>query len=136
MSVSGKAKLSREQRRDLDIEIGFLEGIARRDPGYVEALQLLGDDYTRRGRFAEGLEVDEHLARLRPDDPLIHFNLACSYALTRQPQAAFDALNRAIDHGYRDFRWISRDPDLAAFRKHRLYRRLRARIRAMTVAVR
>ena len=37
-------KLSRQQARDLDIEIGFLEGVVQRDRNYVEALQLLGDD--------------------------------------------------------------------------------------------
>lgn len=136
MAKSGRAKLSPGQRRDLDIEIDFLEGVTRRDPTYVEALLVLGDDYTRRGRFKEGLRVDEQLARLRPDDPLVHFNLGCSYSLTGQHTAAFAALNRAIDRGYRDFRWLARDPDLAAFRKHPLYRVLRARIRSIQVKVR
>ena len=53
-------RLTREQERNLDIEIGFLEGVVRRDPGYLDALQILGDNYTRRGRFNDGLKVDEH----------------------------------------------------------------------------
>ena len=60
--------MTRQEMRDLDLEISFLEGIVRRSPAYVEALQILGDDYTRRGRFSEGLRVDERLSRLRPDD--------------------------------------------------------------------
>ena len=48
---SANNKLSSREQRDLDIEIQFLEGVVRRDQRYVEALQLLGDDYTRRGRF-------------------------------------------------------------------------------------
>lgn len=136
MGQRRKVELTGEELRELDVEISFLAGLTRRDPGYVEALQLLGDNYTRRGRYREGLEVDEQLARLRPADPMAHYNLACSYALTLQPEAAFAALNLAIDRGFRDFRWLSRDPDLAAFRKHRLYRQLRSRIRAMQVEVR
>ena len=31
-------------RRDLDIEIGFLAGLVRRDPEYVEALRVLESD--------------------------------------------------------------------------------------------
>jgi len=61
-----RKKPTRQEQRDLDVEITFMEGIVRRDPEYVEALQILGDDYTRRGEFAEGLKVDEQLARLRP----------------------------------------------------------------------
>lgn len=135
MATRGKRKLSQEQARGLDIEIGFLAGLVRRDPAYVEALQLLGDDYVRRGRFDEGLKVDQQVARLRPADPRALYNLACSYALNANPEAAFAELNRAIDAGYRDFRWLSRDPDLAGFRKHPLYRQLRARVRLLRITV-
>ena len=76
---SADNKLSSREQRDLDIEIQFLEGVVRRDRRYVEALQLLGDDYTRRGRFKDGLQVDRRLARLCPEDPLVHYNLACSF---------------------------------------------------------
>ena len=135
MADSTKRALKRDQKRDLDIEIGFLEGLVTRDPEYVDALRLLGDDYTRRGRYVDGLKVDERLAHLRPDDPFTHYNLACSLSLTGQFEATFAALNRALDGGYRDFRWLGKDPDLVAFRKHPLYRRLRARIRALRVRV-
>ena len=135
MADREQPKLSREERRNLDIEISFLEGLARRDPGYEEALKLLGEDYTRRGRFEEGLKVDQQLTQLRPGDPLALYNLACSYALTQQPELAFATLNQAIDQGYRDFRWLRQDPDLAEFRKHPLYRKLRARVRAMQAEV-
>ena len=87
---SAKKNLSRQEQRNLDIEIGFIEGVIRRDPQYIEALQILGDDYTRRGKFSEGLQVDERLAQLRPDDSLVQYNLACSYALTEQFEAAVD----------------------------------------------
>jgi tetratricopeptide (TPR) repeat protein len=128
-------KLTHEQERDLDIEIGFIEGVVRRAPGFIEALQILGDDYTRRGRFADGLKLDEQLARLRPDDALVHYNLACSYSLTGQFAAAASALNRALDLGYRDFKWLAKDPDLVAFRKQPLYKKIRARIKAMEIRI-
>src|SRR5271169_3692806 len=66
-----KKKLSREEERELDVKIGFMEGLLKRDPGYVEALQILGDDYTKRGKFVAGLRVDEQLSQLRPDDPVV-----------------------------------------------------------------
>ena len=128
-------KLTRRQERDLDIEIEFIEGVVRRAPGFIEALQILGDDYTRRGRFSDGLKLDEQLARLRPDDPLVHYNLACSYSLTGQIAAAAAALHRALDLGYRDFKWLAKDPDLALFRKDPLYKKVRARIKAMEIKI-
>ena len=127
--------MTREQERSLDIEIGFLEGVVRRDPGYIDALQILGDNYTRRGRFEDGLKVDEQLVHLRPGDALVHYNLACSYSLTEQFESAAVALNRALDLGYRDFKWLSKDPDLAKLRKHPLYKKIRARIKAMEIKI-
>ncbi len=125
------SRLSRREQNDLDIEIAFLEGLIRRDPHYLEALRILGDDYTRRGRVADGLRIDEQLCHLRPQDPLILYNLACSYSLTGQCDRAASALEQAIRLGYRDFRWLARDPDLQNLRKHPLYRQLRAKLRSL-----
>src|SRR5689334_20807646 len=111
-------KLSPRQQRDLDIETGFIAGVVQRDPQFVEALQILGDDYTRRGKFQEGLKIDEQLVQLRPDDPTMLYNLACSYALTKHYERAVAILDRAIEQGYRDFKWLVKDPDLRGLRQH------------------
>ena len=118
---STKKNMSRQQQRDLDIEIGFLEGVVKRDRRNVEALQLLGDDYTQRGRYEEGLKIDRRLARLCPGDPLVQYNLACSFSLTAEYRKAANALRKAIQYGYRDFDHLRRDTDLAPLRKQPVY---------------
>ena len=118
---SANNKLSSREQRDLDIEIQFLEGVVRRDRQYVEALQLLGDDYPRRGRFEDGLQVDRRLARLCPEDPLVHYNLACSFSLTEEFRKAAHALRKALQSGYRDFEHLRRDSDLEPLRQTDLY---------------
>lgn len=127
-----RRRLSAKEIRDLDIEITFLSGLVRKVPDYVEALQILGDDYTRRGRFEEGLDIDQRLQQLLPEDPLVLYNLACSYSLTGQMKSASEALRSAIDRGYRDFDWLSEDPDLQDFRQHDFYREIHAKIQALT----
>ena len=134
--VVPRKKLSRREQRTLDIEIGFLEGVVRRDPGYVEALQVLGDDYTRRGKFRDGLMVDKKLAELCPEDSLVHYNLACSYSLTSQFDKAVAALDNALDLGYCDFNWLSRDPDLRNLRKHPLYKQIRSKVKTLRIKIR
>lgn len=133
---SFRKKLTRHEQRDLDIEIAFMEGVVRRDPRYVEALQILGDDYTRRGRFDDGLKVDERLAQLRPDDSLVLYNLACSYSLTDQVDQALAALESALKMGYRDFKWLAEDPDLQNVRRHPMFQKIRAKLRTMQINVR
>jgi predicted Zn-dependent protease len=132
---STRKKLSRANQRDLDTELGFLEGLVRRDPDYVDALELLGDHYTRRGRYTEGLQTDEHLARLEPHSPLVFYNLACSCSLTGQFDRAARALEKALQLGYRDFRWLARDPDLRKLRQQPVYRDIEAKIRRMKINV-
>ncbi len=130
-----RRRLASHEARDLDVEIGFLEGLVRRDPAYFDAWLLLGDDYTRRGRFADGLSADRHLCELQPKNALAHYNLACSYALTDQAELAVRTLGRALDLGYRDFRWMRRDPDLSNARRHPRFAAIRERIRALEAAV-
>ena len=122
--------------RDLDVEISFLEGIIRRDADYIEALQILGDAYTRRGAFSNGLKVDEQLAQLCPEDALVHYNLACSYSLTDHIEQAGTSLERALELGYRDFKWIVTDPDLRNLRRHSSYRKIRAKLRELKLQAR
>jgi tetratricopeptide (TPR) repeat protein len=124
------------EQRDLDVRIEFIEGLVRRDPGYVDALQLLGDQYTQRGRFVEGLRIDERLSRLEPDSPLVFYNLACSYSLTDQFDRAAEALEKALSLGYHDFNWLAKDPDLRKLRKHPLYQRIEDKVRQMKNTVR
>jgi len=130
-----RKRLSPKRRRELDVQIEFIEGVVRRDRRYVEALQLLGDQYTERGRFADSLRVDRRLARLQPEDPQAYYNLACSQSLNGRPERALMALEKALTLGYSDFRWLSRDPDLKAVREHPRYRRIRERIRKMRVKI-
>src|SRR3954468_15114884 len=91
-----RKKLTRRELRDLDVEISFLEGLVRRAPDYIEALQILGDDYTRRGKVDNGLDVDKQLSELCPSDPLVFYNLACSYSLSNQCELALNSLDKAI----------------------------------------
>ena len=123
--------MSRGEQRDLDTKIEFIEGLVRRDPNYVDALQILGDHYTQRGRISEGLKVDERLARLEPGNPLVFYNLACSYSLAGDIDQAANALERALQLGYRDFEWLARDPDLKQLRAHIAFDDLKAKIRQL-----
>jgi len=133
---TAQKKLSRVEQRDLDTKIEFIEGLVRRDPNYVDALQILGDHYTQRGRIREGLKVDERLARLEPANPLVFYNLACSYSLSGDFEQAVGALEKALHLGYRDFDWLAKDPDLKPLRANPAFDDLKAKIRQIKAKAR
>ncbi len=110
-------RIWRERPADLDFEIRFYERLIQEHPDFVEALIPLGDAYTKRGHHDRGLAVDKRLTELRPDEPIVWYNLACSLSLLKRTDEALKALARAIALGYDEFDWIVRDPDLANVRK-------------------
>jgi len=134
-SSTRSKKLSRKEVRDLEVKITFLEGIVARDPKYVEALQVLGDHYTQRGRFEHSLKVDQQLSRLEPRNPLVFYNLACSYSLNREFDRAAASLEKALSLGYSDFKWLAKDPDLRPLRHHPIFRTIEDKIRKMKVRI-
>ncbi len=113
---AGKRKKSVQYADDIALETSFFEGIVRRDPDYLEALQFLGECYSKQGDWRKALKVDKRLAHLCPEAPMIRYNLACSYSLLNKMPEALVALKQAIDLGFDDFGWLSQDPDLANLR--------------------
>ena len=128
-------RLTRKELRELDVKISFLEGLIRRDERYVEALQILGDHYTQRGRLEDGLKVDQRLSQLQPQSPIVFYNLACSHSLTGELDQAVSALEKALALGYRDFTWLAKDPDLRELRQHPLYHTIESKIQKMKVKI-
>ena len=105
-----------EPKEDLECEIRYFEGVTKRDPDFIDALQILGDAYTKTGQWEKGLLIDKRLARLCPDNPFVFYNLACSYSLMSRLDAAFAALTKAVKLGYADAMWLAKDPDLENLR--------------------
>jgi len=106
-----------KQSSDLDFEITFYEGLIRRKADFLQALIMLGDLYTKKGLYEKGLDIDKKLVRLRPEDPFILYNLACSYALVNEIDKAFAVMKLAVACGYEDFGHLEHDPDLVNLRR-------------------
>ncbi len=106
----------------LDFEITFYEKLVRAYPDFVDVLLPLGDAYTRRGLYDKGLAIDLHLTRLRGQDPLMWYNLACSFSLLRRIDDSVGALRRSFELGYADLTFLQKDPDLLNVRLSPQYR--------------
>src|SRR5437879_4044555 len=85
---TSQALVRLSDQSQLDFEVEFYGGILERKPDYVDVLRVMGNHLTLKGRYAQGLAIDRRLVQLRPRDPLAHYNLACSYALLKRPDAA------------------------------------------------
>jgi len=119
---------------EADFEIAFCEDILKSVPGraHFETMVLLGDAYTRKGEYAKGLEMDIQLSRLQPENKLVRYNLACSYALTGQKEKAFSTLNKAVELGYRDVEHLRNDHDLDAIKSDPRFQSLLTKLSSVT----
>ena len=115
----------RSKSRELvEFEITFYEKLLKAYPDFVDVLIPLGNAYTRRGLYEKGLEVDLRLIKLRGEDPLTWYNLACSYSLLNRIDESLDALRRSAALGYRDLSAWQKDPDLSNVRRSPKYPQL------------
>lgn len=112
------------QKKDDEFVVWFLEGVLENYPDYVECLMYLGNAYTSMGMYEKGLELDLRLSKLKPYDPMVHYNLACSYSLTDKIQRALAALSNAIKLGYDELKHLKNDPDLDNLRSEEEYKSL------------
>ena len=85
--------------------------------GDIEILQALAELYTQTGKYVEGLDADRELSQLLPNDPLVWYNLGCSYALTNHFDEAFESLAKAVELGYTDYDWMKADSDLVTLHR-------------------
>src|SRR4051794_26670221 len=112
------------ERPQVDFELEFFTELLHRVPDFADVLRAQASNLTAKGLLKEGLRVDQQLVHLRPKDPTAHYNLACRYALLKQPDLALTTLRRAIELGYRDFRYMIQDRDLDSVRKDPRFRAL------------
>jgi|TARA_B100000315_G_scaffold242528_1_gene264807 tetratricopeptide (TPR) repeat protein len=108
---------SKKPSRRKNFEIKFYENILKELPDCVNVLIPLGDAYTRKGFYQEGLAIDKKLVQLQPDDPTIHYNLSCSLSLLGRYKEALEELKKAVLFGYEEFDYICKDKDLEDLRK-------------------
>ena len=100
-----------------DFEIQFYEGLIKKKPDFAQALVALGDLYTKKGFYEKGLTIDKKLSILRPEDPYVFYNLACSYSLVNNIDQALIAMQLAIACGYNDLDYLQQDRDLENLRR-------------------
>lgn len=96
----------------------FFHQVLRRNVNNVDVLRRQAELLSQNDLFAEALELDQRLAEILPNDPIVHYNLACSLCLNGQIAGALAALHAAVELGYSDFARIESDTDLEPLRDH------------------
>lgn len=113
----------------LRFDAGIYEYLNEKIPEDIETMSALAEVYTRSGKLDAGLEIDLRLVELDPNNPIIHYNLACSYSLLSRSEESLDELEIAIQLGYNDAHHLDNDSDFDNVKSSPRFRSLLALIR-------
>jgi tetratricopeptide (TPR) repeat protein len=80
---------------------------------YVNAYINLSAAYLRNNNFKLALKTLNTLESINPNDPLLHYNFSCYYALLGNISKSIDSLKKAIANGFKNHQLLETDPDLA-----------------------
>ena len=109
LTALGKSDQNRNIRQRA---IACLENHVLKTPEDARARSLLAAYYAEIPRAEDAKREMQFAVTLRPNDPTLHYNCACTYAKLSLHSDAIDSLRRAWEAGYRDTDWVRRDPDL------------------------
>lgn len=84
-------------------------------PGYRE-FKRDGIKHFREFRFEDAADDFEQALALSPEDPTLHFNLACTYSMLKDADSAYYHLEKAVASGFNKLEKIRQHDALAFLR--------------------
>jgi adenylate cyclase len=84
------------------------------NPREARAIYLASGAMIQLGMYREAVEWAQRALAIDPEDPIINYNVACSYAQAGEPEKALDCLDKAKKSGMISYGWLKNDSDLVA----------------------
>ena len=94
------------------------------NPGDVRALYMAANGMAALGQRQRARQWAERAAALRPDDPMLLYNVGCIYSLLGCVEEALTCLEKAFRLGLRHKGWYQHDSNLAPLRQHPRFQEL------------
>ncbi|HUQ20746.1 MAG TPA: protein kinase [Gemmatimonadaceae bacterium] len=86
------------------------------NPDDARACNLGAGIHATLGDSAKALEYAERSLAIDPEDPMLLYNVACTYSNLGKMDDALSCLERAVDKGFGHKEWIDHDSDLNPLR--------------------
>jgi tetratricopeptide (TPR) repeat protein len=104
------------------------------DPGRIAAVRVLSRFWIalneetsialERREYGSATRRLEAMARIRPENPQVHYHLARAYCLSGRKKDAIASLRNAVAKGYRDTANLENNPDLESLRTNPDFRKI------------
>ena len=98
------------------------------NPDDVRAIYMAANSMVALGHLERGREWAKRALSMRPDDPMVLYNLGCIYSLAESSDDALDCLERAVDKGLLQRGWFANDSNLDSLRSLPRFQKLLDRL--------
>ena len=88
------------------------------DKTLYEVYVNLSTAYLQGKAYPEALRTLRELESMQPQNPMLHYNMACYHSLTGDTKSSLESLKKAAELGFKNKRQIENDPDLKNLRKN------------------
>ncbi|MGK2963251.1 MAG: protein kinase domain-containing protein [Gemmatimonadaceae bacterium] len=94
------------------------------NPDDARAANLAAAFLARLGDLTKAVEYADRSLAIDPDDPMLLYNVSCTYVALGRHEDALNCLERAVDKGFGHKEWIDHDPDLDPIRDNMRFQAL------------
>jgi tetratricopeptide (TPR) repeat protein len=114
------ASLGMAEERDTGLRraLKLMEDRLELNPDDARAANLAAAFLARLGDLSKAVEYADRSLAIDPEDPMLLYNVACTYVALKRTDDAMNCLERAVDKGFGHKEWIDHDPDLDPLREN------------------
>jgi serine/threonine protein kinase/Tfp pilus assembly protein PilF len=120
----GSMGLVEERDAGLRRALKLMEDRLELNPDDARAANLAAAFLARLGDLSKAVEYADRSLAIDPEDPMLLYNVACTYVALNRYDDAMNCLERAVDKGFGHKEWIDHDPDLDPLRPNMRFQAL------------
>ncbi|MEO7367718.1 MAG: protein kinase [Gemmatimonadaceae bacterium] len=110
-----------DEEKHLRRGLSLMEGSLELNPDDARAANLAAGVFASLGEAEPALKYAERSLAIDPEDPMLLYNVACTYSSLGRIDQAISCLERAVEKGFGHREWIDNDPDLKPLRSSPKY---------------
>jgi serine/threonine protein kinase/tetratricopeptide (TPR) repeat protein len=120
----GSLGMDAERDAGLRRALKLMEDRLELNPDDARAANLAAAFLARLGDLSKAVEYADRSLAIDPEDPMLLYNVACTYVALGRKEDALNCLERAVDKGFGHKEWIDHDPDLDPLRDNMRFQAL------------
>lgn len=93
-------------------------------PEAPPAISMMITVHMHKKEYEQILSLYDRWEKIDAKNPMVYYNKACTLAKMGKKEEALTTLEKAVETGYRDYKWMEKDGDMSTLRDEERYKAL------------